>query len=73
MSVWSRGCFCGGVKVSGGKGSMGEKREREKGGDEQGKKEVLHVMYASHMGQSQTEIEYYSVMYFEGIAEFDAL
>ena len=39
-------------------------REREKGGDEQGKEEVSQVMYASHMGSSQTEMEYYSIAYF---------
>ena len=38
------------------RGSSGERgdtygqREREKGGDEQGKEEVSQVMYASHMG-----------------------
>ena len=29
--------------------------------------------YSEHMWQSQIEIEYYSVVYFECITEFDAL
>ena len=32
-----------------------------------------HGMYESYMWQSRREIEYYSVMYFKGIAEFDVL
>ena len=31
-------------------GRREREREREKGGDEQGKEEVSQVMYASHMG-----------------------